>query len=131
MSMRASVSHKADSRHWITGARQRPQVVSSSALWRPWAPLPLRPCLLPRRRIKLWWPPPGGPASKPHCVSVTTVTSKASGLAGVELRISKYKGKYEGRSRRLEALSGLADQSSLLLTEDSLGLAASGSYLFR
>ncbi|QAX95537.1 hypothetical protein SEA_BARTHOLOMEWSD_2 [Streptomyces phage BartholomewSD] len=35
MLMRASVSGRTDSRHWITGARQRPQVVSCSALWRP------------------------------------------------------------------------------------------------
>jgi hypothetical protein len=134
LSMSATVSRRTDSRHWITGARQRPQGVGGSYSVAPGrAPLPLRPWLLPRRRLTSWWPPPGGPASKPHCVSVTTVTGRSASkyqdqLPPVSVRVSTKR-----RSSRLEALSGLAYRSYLLLTPcgDSLGLTAHGSYLFR
>ncbi|QPB09911.1 hypothetical protein KGG73_gp77 [Streptomyces phage Sentinel] len=59
------------------------------------APLRLRSLQPLRRRAQALWPPPGGPASKPHCVSVTAVTREGWKLPPAELRISKCKGKYE------------------------------------
>jgi hypothetical protein len=82
-------------------------------------------------------PPPGGPASKAHCVSVTAVTEKGWKLTKINLALCKCKGEARSEVEGLRPWRASLTEAPYSLRkckweyEDSLGLTAHGSHLFR